>query len=161
MHRSLGILVSALCIIVFCLFCSTSYKPYEAPEKKDLGENTFEYVDSPLYEGSDAEAFNPELGTPEAVVVKFLSSRARGDKVWEETVAPPEERNDRLNRILNKWNDWKLTKWQLKRLEIDDDEALLMVYFEIIYDGDKTDDGEDEFELELVNGVWMIKYPPA
>lgn len=161
MHRSFGILLSILYLIVFCLSCSTSFEPYEAPEKKDLGENTFEYVDSPLYEGSDAGAFNPDLGTPEAVVVKFLSSRARGDKIWEETVATQEERNDRLNRILAKWDDWKLTKWQLKRLEIDDDEALLMVYFEIIYDGTNTDDGEDEFELELVNGVWMIKYPPA
>ena len=104
MRRSLGILLPILCLVVFCQSCSSSFEPYETPEKKDLGENTFKYVDSPLYEGSDAEAFNPDLGTPEAVVVKFLSSRARVDKIWEETVASQADRNDRLNRILAKWD---------------------------------------------------------
>jgi len=157
------------CTLILCIFflftvffysCSTSSKPYNAPERKDLGDNKFEYIDSPLFEGPDAGAFNPELDSAEAAVAKFLSSEARQDGAWKEALIPESEWSDRLKRQLETWDEWKILKWQLKSIQIEDSTAYLTVYFEIEYDG-KTDDGEDDFELVLKNGVWMIIAPPT
>ena len=156
------------CLFIFSVFflvwgyysCSTSIQPYNTPERKDLGDNMFEYVNSPLYEESMAKAFNPELGSPEAAVAKFLSSKARKDSAWKEALVPEEEWTDRLKRKIEEWNTWKILKWQLKRIEIDEDKAYVTVYFEIEYEGG-TDEGEDEFELILRNGIWRVFYPPT
>jgi len=135
---------------------------YEAPEKKDLGNNEYEYVNSPLYEGSEAGAFNPELGSAEAAVAKFLSSKARQDNTWKEALVPEAEWTSRLKSKLKDWENWKITKWQLKSIQVfnSNSSAYLTAYFEIEYDGEK-DDGEDEFELVLKNGVWMVFTPPT
>lgn len=160
MGRLCILILLIFCMSTFCFSCSASYQSYEVPEKKDLGDNKYEYVNSPLYEGTKAGAFNPELGSAEAAVAKFLSSKARQDATWKEALIPESEWSDRLKRKLEDWKNWKITKWQLKGLQIDNSRAYLTVYFEIEYDGE-TDDGEDEFELVLKNGVWMVLYPPT
>ena len=160
MHRLLLPVLFVFCLLTFCYSCSTSSQSYEPPEKKDLGDNRYEYVNSPLYEGSEAGAFNPELGSAEAAVAKFLSSKARQDNAWKDALVPEAEWTDRLKRKLEEWKNWKITKWQLKSLQIDNSRAYLTVYFEIEYDGG-TDDGEDEFELVLKNSKWKVLAPPT
>ena len=160
MRKPYLLLLFVFCLLALCYACSTSYQSYEAPERKDLGNNEYEYVNSPLYEGSEAGAFDPELGSPEAAVAKFLSSQARGDSAWKGALVPEAEWPDRLKSKLEDWAEWKILKWQLKALQMDDSRAYITVYFEIEYDGD-TDDGEDEFELVRKNGVWMVLYPPT
>lgn len=160
MYRSCVLVLFIFCLLIVCYSCSASYQSYEAPVKKDLGNNEYEYINSPLYEGSEAGAFNPELGSTEAAVAKFLSSKARLDGAWKEALVPEAEWTDRLKRKLAEWENWKITKWQLKSLRIDDSKAYLTAYFEIEYDGER-DDGEDEFELILKNGIWMVLAPPT
>lgn len=145
----------------FSCTSSSTTRLYSAPEKKDLGNQEYEYVESPLYEGTEAGDFDPKPdSTPEAAVVKFLSSQARGDDAWNNALIQEAEKNDRLTRKLNSWNEWKITKWQLKKLQLDENRAYLTVYFEISYEGG-LDDGEDEFELRLKDGTWLIVYPPT
>lgn len=154
-------IVTVLSILMFGFACSQSSQTYSAPEKKDLGDNQFEYIDSPIYAGSEAGAFDPELGTPEAAVVKYLSSYARGDDVWKDALIPESEWDDRLKRKLAEWAEWKVHKWQLKSISFkDDNEVYLSVWAEIEIDGD-VDEGQDEFELIKRNGVWIIVYPPT
>ena len=160
MCRFLSKILTVLIILLLGFACAQSAKTYNPPEKKDLGDNNYEYIDSPLYAGSEAGAFDPELGSAEAAVAKFLSSRVRGDDAWKGALLPEAEWNDRLKSKLKDWAEWKILKWQLKRILIYSDTAGLTVYFEIEYKGD-TDDGEDEFELIKKNGVWMILYPPT
>ena len=119
MHRLLLPVLFVFCLLTFCYSCSTSSQSYEPPEKKDLGDNRYEYVNSPLYKGSEAGAFNPELGSAEAAVAKFLSSKARQDNAWKDALVPEAEWTDRLKRKLEEWKNWKITKWQLKSLQID------------------------------------------
>ena len=152
--------LTALMFLIFCFACSQSAKTYNAPEKKDLGENNYEYIDSPLYAASEAGAFDPELGSAEEAVAKFLSSRVRGDEAWKDALIPEVEWDDRLKSKLEDWAEWKILKWQLKRIVINGNRAGLTVYVELEYKGD-TDDGEDEFELIKKNGVWRIFYPPT
>ncbi len=160
MNRSCVLVLLVFCLLTACYSCSTSFQTYKAPERKDLGNNEYEYSNSPLYEGSEAGAFNPELGSAEAAVARFLSSKARLDSAWREAIVPEAEWTDRLKRKLMKWENWKITKWQLKSLRIDNSNAYLTTYFEIEYEGEK-DDGEDEFELILKNGIWMVLSPPT
>ena len=160
MKRLFSFIFSTFFLFIICSSCSSSFKPYEIPQKNDLGNNEYEYINSPLYEGSDAGVFNPALESAEAAVVKFLSSKSRKDEIWKEALIPETEWTDRLKRKLSQWDKWKITKWQLKRIETDENRAYLTVYFEIEYEGD-TDDGEDEFELILKNGKWMVLYPPT
>ena len=75
-------------------------------------------------------------------------------------VAWVDEGLKRVKRKLAKWENWKITKWQLKNLQVDDSKAYLTTYIEIEYDGEK-DDSDDEFELILKNGIWMVLAPPT
>ena len=148
-------------VLIISYACANSFQNYKAPERQETGENKFEYVDSPVYEGSDAGTFDPELGSVEAAVVKFLSSKNRQDEVWKAALVPEKEWTDRLNRKLEDWENWEILKWQLRRVEfINENRAFLTVYFEIDVEGD-THEGEDEFELVKKNEVWLILYPPT
>jgi len=159
--RHAGILpVLAAIIAAGCLSCSSAIQKYQVPEKANLGGGTFEYVNSPLFEGAEAGAFDPKLGSPEAAVVKFLCSFVRKDEAFEEALVPLGERDARLDDKLETWREWKVTKWRLRTLYLDDDRAALTVYFGIAVQGEE-DDGEDEFSLIRRNGIWLILYPPT
>jgi len=145
----------------FSCTSSSSSRLYTPPDKNDLGNNEYEYISSPLYEGTEAGDCNPKPdSSPEAAVVKFLASQARGDDAWKSALIPEADRNDRLTRKLNSWGEWKITKWQLRKLQLEETRAYITVYFEISYEGG-LDDVEDEFELRLKDGVWLIVYPPT
>lgn len=161
MKKSWPDIVCIFFILMVCSFCSQSNQVYKAPERQDIGDKVYEYVNSPLFEGKEAGAFDPELGSPEAAVVKFLCSKVRQDGVWKEALVPEEEWTDRLKRKLEDWDEWQVTKWKLKNIEfVNQKRIYLTVYFGIKIGGD-TDEGEDEFELVLSDGVWKILYPPT
>ncbi|MBN1273573.1 MAG: hypothetical protein JXB26_15005 [Candidatus Aminicenantes bacterium] len=154
-----------ICLLFFSnAFLSSSllsFKTYVPPERKKIKENVYEYIESPLYEGEEAGAFNPELGTPEAAVAKFMSSKARGDEAWKEALIPEYEWFERLRWKLETWAEWKVLKWQLREIQFNSQRSVyLTVFMEIEYKGE-TDSGEDEFELTLKNGKWLILTPPT
>lgn len=149
-------------IIMMFSFCSQSNQIYKAPERQDIGDKIYEYVDSPLFGGKEAGAFDPELGSPEAAVVKFLCSKVRQDGVWKEALVPEEEWTDRLKRKLESWDRWQVTKWQLKSIQdVNENRVYLTVYMQLKIEGE-IEEGEDDFELVLSHGgVWRILYPPT
>ena len=157
--RFVGLL--SILILSFCAACNkapaeTAYTP---PQTMGADGDWQSYVDPPLIEAALAKTLNPSLATPEGAVVKFLSSRLRGDAGWKQAMAEPI--SSKAQRSLDEWDDWDLQRFQLKARRLDNQaSALVRVYFEIRY-GDDQDSGEDEFDLVNDNGDWRVRSPPA
>jgi hypothetical protein len=135
---------------------TTAYTP---PATRASADGAEAYVDAPLVDRAAAASLDPALGTPEAAVVKFLASRARGDDRWREAMARDTE--PAAERALAQWADWHVQRFQLRgRKAAGEGRMWVRAWFEIVVDGD-TDDGEDEFEVALGDGVWRIVRPPT
>ena len=134
--------------------------PYTPPATRPAADGSDTYVDAPVVDRAAAAALDPVLGTPEAAVVKFLASRARGDDRWRDAMAPGAG-DERLQRALSEWSEWQVQRFQLRGRELaGPDRMRVTAWFEIAVEGD-TDEGEDEFELALADGVWRIERPPT
>ncbi len=119
------------------------------------------YVDPPMVDAVSVEDLDPELGAPEAAVMKFLASRLRGDRLWEQALVPAGVRGDRLNRQLEEWDAWALHAFQLRARKATSDASMwIKTFFRIVVDGD-ADEGEDEFEIRRVDGVWYVAAVPS
>ena len=133
--------------------------PYTPPKTEAAADGWQTYIDAPMVDRAAAEQLNPSPDSPEAAVVKFLASRARGDDVWREAMVS--KSSDRIQRLLKEWDEWQLERFQLRgRKDPRTDEAYIKVFFEISVEGD-TDDGEDEFEVVREGEGWRIARPPA
>lgn len=133
--------------------------PYTPPATRASADGNDAYVDPPLVDRSAAAALDPVLGTPEAAVVKFLASRVRGDERWREALAAPLD--PAAERALAEWAQWQVQRFQLRGRETTrDGRVRVSAWFEIAVEG-TVDDGEDEFELALADGVWRIVRPPT
>jgi hypothetical protein len=153
-----AILLAAILLLAACGGgpVTTAYTP---PTTRAGADGAEAYVDAPLVDRSAAASLDPALGTPEAAVVKFLASRARGDELWREAMtrdsAPAAE------RALAQWADWEVQRFQLRgRKAAGEGRMWVRAWVEILVGG-ATDDGEDEFELALGDGVWRIVRPPT
>jgi len=133
--------------------------PYTPPALGADSDGKSLYVNAPMIDGSKAAALDPVLDSPEAAVVKFLASRVRGDQKWRAAmVAKP---SDRTNRALSEWDEWTLTRFQLRgRQDSGPDSVWVTVHFEITFDG-RSDGGEDEFEVGREDGGWRVIRPPS
>ncbi len=157
--RSLAVL--SFLVLSLCTACGnapaeTAYTPPQATGASGDWQN---YVDAPIVDAAGAKGMNPGLETPEGAVVKFLSSRLRGDAGWKQAMAEPITRSAQSS--LDEWDEWELQRFQLKARRLDDQaSALVRVYFEIRY-GDDEDSGEDEFDLVQQDGAWRVRSPPA
>lgn len=99
--------------------------------------------------------------SPESVVMYFYASRIRKDNEWEKVCPPADKRSERLNRGLTEYNNWTFTKYHfVKKEEENPNKLWLTVYFSIIYEGD-TDDGEDQIQVEKIDGKWLITEVPT
>lgn len=133
--------------------------PYAPPATRPAADGGSAYVDPPMVDRAGAASLDPQLGTPEAAVVKFLASHARGDERWRDAIAPASAAS--AERALATWSEWQLQRFQLRgRDEASGERVRVRAWFEIVADG-VTDDGEDEFELALVDGAWRIVRPPT
>ncbi len=132
---------------------------YVAPASQPSGDGWETYPAAAMVDGEAARHLNPIPDSPEAAVVKFLASRVRGDDAWEDAmVASP---SDRARRALDEWQEWELSRFQLRgKKETSADSYYVKTYFEIAVDGD-TDEGEDEFEVVREGGGWRVSSPPA
>ena len=154
----IAILLAALPLLGACGSgpATTAYTP---PTTRAGADGAEAYVDPPLVDRAAAASLDPALGTPEAAVVKFLASRARGDDRWREAMGRDAE--PAAERALAQWADWQVQRFQLRgRKAAGEGRMWVRTWFEIVVDGD-TDDGEDEFELALSDGVWRIVRPPT
>ena len=133
--------------------------PYTPPSTRPAADGGTAYVDPPMVDRAVAAALDPQLGSPEAAVVKFLASHVRGDERWRDAIAPASAAS--AERALATWSEWPLQRFQLRgRDEASGGRMRVRAWFEIVADG-ATDDGEDEFELALVDGTWRIARPPT
>ena len=132
---------------------------YVAPASQPGTDGWEIYPAATMVDASKAEYLNPIPDSPEAAVVKFLASRMRGDSEWEKAmVASP---SDRARRSLDEWQEWQLSRFQLRgKKETGADSYYVKTYFEIAVDGD-TDEGEDEFEVVREGGGWRVASVPA
>ena len=132
----------------------TTYTP---PATRPGADGADSFVDAPVVDRAAASSLDPMLGPPEAAVVKFLASRVRGDERWREAMAP----GAGGERALAEWAEWQVRRFQLRgRQRVGEGAMRVSAWFEIEVDG-ATDEGEDEFELALVDGVWRILRPPT
>ena len=158
----LPLLLTAAALAAMAVGCdrgpaTTAYTP---PATRSGADGADTYVGAPVVDRSAAAALDPALGAPEAAVVKFLASRTRGDDRWREAMVPGPP-DARLDRALADWAQWRVQRFQLRGRELTgSDTARVRAWFEITVDG-TTDEGEDEFELALVDGVWRIVRPPT
>jgi hypothetical protein len=152
------LLLAALLFLAACGGgpATTAYTP---PATRAGADGAEAYVDAPMVDRSAAASLDPALGTPEAAVVKFLASRARGDDRWRESMT--RDAGPAAERALTQWADWQVQRFQLRgRKPAGEGRMWVRAWFEIIVGG-ATDDGEDEFELALSDGVWRIVRPPT
>jgi hypothetical protein len=133
--------------------------PYTPPATRAEADGWSHYVDAPMVDRAAAARLNPAPTSPEAAVIRFLASRARGDGAWRQAMVDPLPA--RAERALAEWNEWGLERFQLRALrQRDAESADLRVYFEITFDG-RSDEGEDEFELVRMEDGWRVARPPA
>jgi hypothetical protein len=132
---------------------------YTPPKSEAGADGWHRYVDAPIVDQAAAENLDPTPDSPEAAVVKFLASRARGDDAWQGAMVS--NLSNRAKRALAEWDEWQLQRFQLRaRKEPRPNEAYVKAFFEISVKGD-TDDGEDDFELMREGNEWRISRPPA
>jgi hypothetical protein len=136
-----------------------SESTYVAPVSQPGSDGWETYPTAGMVDAAGAEWLNPIPDSPEAAVVKFLASRMRGDDAWQGAmVSSP---SDRAKRSLDEWEEWQLSRFQLRgKKETGADSYYVKTYFEIAVDGD-TDEGEDEFEVVREAGGWRVASPPA
>lgn len=132
---------------------------YLAPATQPSSNGWEIYPTAAMVDPAKAEYLNPIPDSPEAAAVKFLASRMRGDAEWEKAmVASP---SDRARRSLDEWQEWQLSRFQLRgKKQTGADSYYVKTYFEIAVDGD-TDEGEDEFEVVREGGGWRVASPPS
>ncbi|MCV0396316.1 MAG: hypothetical protein K5872_03905 [Rhizobiaceae bacterium] len=136
---------------------ATSYTPPATAAPDDRGWETYEHA--PVVDAAAAASINPRADTPEAAVVKFLASRARGDEEWKKAMVA--EPSDRTKRQLAEWEEWTLESFQLRaRKSRGADTVSIKVFFAISFDG-RSDEGEDEFEVAREGDGWRVASPPA
>jgi hypothetical protein len=107
---------------------------------------------------ADVKTFD---NTPESVVMYFYASRIRGDKEWEKVIQQPDERSDRMNRKLEDYAQWTILEYKfVSKVDKGDDRAFVKLWMKINVEGE-TDEGEDEAEVELIDGKWLITSIPT
>ena len=136
-------------ILVFVLGCnSKTQKPKSlSPDAEITIENA-----------KQVTAFE---NTPESIVMYFFASRIRKDNEWEK-VCPEEGMQTRaFMRKIAEYSSWTFTKYHfVRKEEVEKDKYWVTIYMEIIYEG-KTDDGEDQVTVELMDGKWVITDIPT
>lgn len=116
------------------------------------------YIDPVVYTPETSVDLKPDLHTPEAAVLRFLASQARGDDDYLRTLVAGGD--SRLTRKLEQWASWKVLRFQLVKKHTVGDEIGVQVDFLIEYDG-KQDGGKDEFTVVEDSGEWRVLYPPT
>lgn len=157
--RILQSVCSVVAILAMAACSGADSTPYTPPATEAASDGWQRHVNAPMVDQATAKNINPKPDSPEAAVVKFLASRARGDDAWKGAmVSNP---SDRAKRALAEWDEWQIQRFQLRaRKEPRANEAYVKVFFEIKVK-DKTDDGEDEFELKREGNEWRISRPPT
>jgi len=135
---------------------STDYSP---PRTQERDDGWLIYVDAADIGPELAADLNPSPASPEAVVVKFLASRMRGDSLWQETLVA--DRSSRLQRKIAKWQEWTVAGFQLRgRKAARSDGVYVKVFFRVSIDGD-NDEGTDEFQVVSEADGWRIADIPS
>lgn len=121
-----------------------------------------EYANPKMYTASNAkEVTSFSTKDPESMLIYFYSSRIRGDDKWMEVLPPKEQWSSRLKYSIEKYENWKFTKFQLRRKKKYAEKSWWFdVYFEIEVQGQK-DDGTDECDLRSNGTSWKIADLPT
>ena len=120
-----------------------------------------EYSDQPMIDAANAKDITSfSIDDPESMITFFYASKIRQDDKWKEVLAPKEQWSSRLSYSLEKYENWKFTKFQLRRKKRYSDRGWWFeIYIEIEVQG-KTDGGTDECDLRFDGSKWSIATLP-
>ncbi|MDF3026492.1 MAG: hypothetical protein K0S23_799 [Fluviicola sp.] len=147
-----------LLIIPFLIFSCVSFSQTE-PE-----ERVWEKIENaPVIDVKNAATFSTYENTLESVVNYFYASQIRKDKEWEKVVPLPEERTERLQSKLKRYEEvWTITTFHLvSKTQTSTNRFMVRVYFEITGPDGRKDGGIDTAEVRLIDGKWVITSIPT
>ena len=154
------ILTALLISSAFCfpsgLAADTAYSPPTIAQ----GEGGWQsYVEPLMLDRDSAAGLTPAPDTPEATVVRFLSSRIRGDSAWQQSMVADPGR--KTKKALKKWKNWTLKAAQLQsRKPKGDNRFCVRVWFDLSIDG-KSETGSDDFTVTREANGWRISELPS
>lgn len=101
---------------------------------------------------------------PGSLVQYFFASRIRGDEKWKEVCQPEGQMSERMKYSLDKYDNWKFTKFHLvSKEEASPGKWWVKVYFAIEIERNGKiirDDGQDEATVREWNGKFIITEVP-
>jgi len=157
MPRRLGfcLLVAALCQPSI-LSAETPYTPPQIVQ----GEGGWESYIEPLMINPDtAQGLSPDPDTPEAAVVRFLASRIRGDRAWQDVMVADPGR--KTKKALKTWSRWTLNAAQIQSRKMrGENRGYVRVWVDLTIDGD-NETGSDDFTVKRETDGWRISEIPS
>jgi len=120
-------------------------------------ERVWEKIENaPVITPENAGDFMTHDQTLESTLNYFFASQIRKDTLWKEVVLGANSRGERMQRKLDQYEKWTITKFNLvSKTEYAPGKFWVKVNIEIIVDG-KTDGGIDQADIVFVNHEWII-----
>ena len=101
----------------------------------------------------------PGQDTPEAAVIQFYASLIRGDEAYK-NVWYPRDPEDEVQSYQHMIDNVAFTEVRLlRRKSLDASRFWILIYMAIAFEGG-DDSGEDEVEVERIDGKWWVTRPP-
>lgn len=118
--------------------------------------------DAPVITPENAAEFLTHENTLESVMNYFFASQIRKDTLWENVVLSHYYRGERMQRKLEQYSKWTITKFNLvSKTEYAPGKFYVKVYFELTGPDGRKDGGIDQAEIQLVNHGWIIISVPT
>ncbi|UYV38807.1 hypothetical protein N4R57_07185 [Rhodobacteraceae bacterium D3-12] len=148
-------LCAMLCLPSVAL-AETSYSPPEIAQ----GENGWEsYIGPMMLDKTTVAGLNPAPNTPEAAVVRFLASRIRGDRAWQQAIVSSPGR--KAKKGLKTWKSWRLNAAQIQSRKMRGaNRGYVSVWLDLTIAGEKKT-GTDDFTVKREGDGWRIAEVPS
>nr|WP_294858469.1 hypothetical protein [uncultured Fluviicola sp.] len=147
-----------LLVIPFLIFSWVAFSQTEPVER------VWEKIEhAPVIDTKNAATFSSYENTLESIVNFFYASQIRKDKEWEKVVPLPENRTERLQSKLKRYEEvWTITSFHLvSKTDYGNGKFGVKVYFEITGPDGRKDGGIDNAEVRLIDGKWIITSIPT
>ncbi len=96
----------------------------------------------------------------ESMVTYYFASRVRHDNKWKDALPDPSKWSPRMKYSLESHGQWNFIEFQNLGFIEGKNGSYVRVRMKIEYKG-REQEGEDEVELEKVNGKWVIVAVPS
>lgn len=118
---------------------------------------------APVIDAKNAATFSSYENTLESVMNFFYASQIRKDTEWEKVVPLPEDRTERMQSKLKRYEEvWTITSFYLvSKTQTSTNRFMVRVYIEITGPDGRKDGGVDTAEVRLIDGKWVITSIPT